>query len=49
MDHFPRACSRELHALPFLRIGGSAALAHFAVYTDGDSSIHEEPLRSLCQ
>jgi uncharacterized membrane-anchored protein len=50
MDHFLRASlARELHARPFLGIGGSVALAHFAIYANGDSSIHEEPLRSLCQ
>src|ERR1700694_4812630 len=50
MDHVLRASlARELHARPFLGIGGSVALAHFAIYANGDSSIHEEPLRSLCQ
>ncbi|MFP3565180.1 DUF3422 family protein [Paraburkholderia sp. SIMBA_030] len=50
MDHFLRASlARELHARPFLRIGGSVALAHFAIYSDDDPSIHEELLRSLCR
>jgi len=50
MDHVLRAgLARELHARPFLRIGGSIALAHFAVYSDGDATIHEELLRSLCR
>lgn len=50
MDHFLRASlARELHARPFLRIGGSVALTHFAIYSDGDPAIHEVLLRSLCR
>jgi len=50
MDHHLRASlACELHARPFLRIGGSVALTHIAIYTDGDKSIHEEALKSLCR
>jgi uncharacterized membrane-anchored protein len=49
MDHHLRAgLAQELHARPFLRIAGSIALTHFAVYSDGDAGIHEDLLRSLC-
>lgn len=50
MDHPLRASlSRELHARPFLRIGGSVSLVHFAIYADDDTAIHQTLLRALCR
>lgn len=50
MDHRLRASlAYELHARPFLRIAGSVSLTHIAIYTDGDKSIHEAILKSLCR
>ena len=50
MDHPLReTLARELHARPFLRIGGSASLTHFAIYADGDTAIHHALLADLCR
>ncbi|KWR91474.1 DUF3422 family protein [Cupriavidus sp. IDO] len=50
MDHPLRdGLARELHARPFLRIGGSVSLTHFAIYGDGDTVIHHALLASLCR
>ncbi|WP_041680781.1 DUF3422 family protein [Cupriavidus necator] len=50
MDHPLRASlANELHARPFLRISGSVSLAHFAIYAEGDSLVHEALLMSLCR
>lgn len=50
MDHPLREIlARELHARPFLRIGGSASLTHFAIYADGDSAVHHTLLADLCR
>jgi len=50
MDHPLRASlANELHTRPFLRISGSVSVAHFAIYAEGDSLVHETLLRSLCR
>ncbi|MDQ0142377.1 DUF3422 family protein [Cupriavidus necator] len=50
LDHPLRdSLARELHARPFLRIGGSASLTHFAIYADGDTAIHHTLLADLCR
>ncbi|MBP6020334.1 MAG: DUF3422 domain-containing protein [Burkholderiaceae bacterium] len=50
LDHQLRASlAHELHARPFLGIGGSVALTHLAIYTEGDTTNHEAILRSLCE
>jgi uncharacterized membrane-anchored protein len=50
MDHPLRASlANELHARPFLRIAGPAAVTHYAIYADGDATIHDELLGSLCE
>lgn len=49
MDHPLRApLANELHARPFLRLSGSVALAHVAVYSADDATVHEQLLRTLC-
>lgn len=49
MDHPLRATlANELHARPFLRLEGSVALAHLAVYAEDDSAVHDVLLRDLC-
>ena len=49
MDHALRASlANELHARPFLRLSGSVALAHLAIYAGDDAAIHEQLLRALC-
>nr|WP_116342549.1 DUF3422 domain-containing protein [Cupriavidus taiwanensis] len=50
VDHPLRASLvAELHARPFLRLGGSVSLTHYAVYSDEDAAIHESLVRSLCE
>ncbi|RAS03145.1 DUF3422 family protein [Cupriavidus alkaliphilus] len=52
LDHPLRdSLARELHARPFLRIGGSASLTHFAIYAEGegDTNIHHALLADLCR
>lgn len=49
MDHALRASlANELHARPFLRLSGSVALAHLAIYAGDDAAVHEQLLRALC-
>jgi len=49
-DHPLRAeLANELHARPFLRIAGPAAVAHYAIYADGDTAEHGELLGALCR
>ncbi|CAG9167950.1 hypothetical protein LMG23992_00966 [Cupriavidus laharis] len=49
MDHALRASlASELHARPFLRLSGSVALAHLAIYAGDDTAVHEQLLRALC-
>ena len=49
MDHPLRVgLANELHARPFLRIGGAVSLTHFAIYSEGDAFDHEALLRFLC-
>lgn len=50
MDHPLRApLANELHARPFLRLGGAVALTHYAIFADGDSACHHTLLESLCK
>lgn len=50
MDHPLRAqLANELHARPFLRIAGSVALTHYAIYAVGDTAVHHSLLKSLCE
>jgi uncharacterized membrane-anchored protein len=50
LDHPLRAeLANELHARPFLRIAGPAAVAHYAIYADGDAAVHGELLGALCR
>ncbi|WER48806.1 DUF3422 domain-containing protein [Cupriavidus sp. WKF15] len=49
MDHALRASlANELHARPFLRLSGSVALAHLAIYAGDDTAVHEQLLSALC-
>lgn len=49
LDHPQRvALANELHARPFLRLSGSVALAHFAIYSENDAAVHEHLLLTLC-
>jgi len=50
IDHPQRASlANELHARPFLRLSGSSAVTHLAIYAAGDAAIHEALLRRLCE
>lgn len=50
MDHALRASlANELHARPFLRLSGSVALAHLAIYAADDAAVHEQLLTALCE
>lgn len=49
MDHPLRATlAAELHARPFLRLAENVSLTHYAIYADGNPTVHEALLHALC-